>query len=109
MLIKTNADNVKLDNVRILTISGRICLIDEEDADRITCYKWHLRRVRSRYYAVRKIRSNGKEFLLPMHRQIMHCPQGSVVHHKNRWTLDNRKANLNNMTEKKHHLLHKFC
>lgn len=108
MLVKICRPDVKLDNVRLIAIADKVCMIDEEDAERILKYKWKLRKVRTRYYAVRSIRTNGKEFLLPMHRQIMHTPRHQVVHHKNRYTLDNRKRNLQNMNQQEHHLLHRL-
>lgn len=109
MRIKIDRESAELGDTVILEISGKIVLIDKEDAPRITCYNWFLRRVRSRYYAVRKVKSKNKTFLVHMHRQIMHCPTGKIVHHINRNGLDNRKENLRVMFQKEHHILHRFC
>ena len=43
-----------------------------------------------------------------MHRQITHCPNDKVVHHINHDGLDNRKANLLNMTTDQHKKIHSF-
>jgi len=41
-----------------------------------------------------------------MHRLVAHTPKGMVTHHRNRNTLDNRRANLINLSPKQHHALH---
>ena len=108
MLVKINRKSASLDNVRMIVIRDKICLIDEEDAARILRYKWKLKKSRSNFYAVRAIKTKGKEFLLAMHRQIKRTPRDKVEHHRNRCTLDNRKKNLETMNQHEHHLLHEF-
>lgn len=41
-----------------------------------------------------------------MHRQIVGATPDQEVHHKNRNTLDNRRANLQIITPAEHHWLH---
>jgi hypothetical protein len=41
-----------------------------------------------------------------MHRQITHCPTGSIVHHVNGNTLDNRRENLLVMKKDLHAFYH---
>lgn len=108
MIVQITGKRVDLENHTLVEVGNYTAIIDKEDADRICCYKWYPRKSRSHFYAVRKKRSNGKEFLIFMHRQITHCPNDKVVHHKNRATLDNRKVNLQLMSPDEHHILHKF-
>lgn len=81
-------------------------LVDPEDYKHLNQWKWYKRKSFNRYYAQRPIRTKTGTFWLKMHRQIMQTPPGYVVHHKNRRTMDNRKSNLENMTQKNHKLLH---
>lgn len=87
---------------------GYVCLVDAEDYEKLSKYKWLAFKWSYRYYAVRKVVHNGKAFWLPMHRQIMHCPQGYIVHHRNFNTMDNRKKNLEVMTKEQHNWLHGY-
>lgn len=70
---------------------GYIAIIDDEDFDYITSYKWHARKASGRkgsmYYA--KSYKAGM-----MHRLIMNCPKGLQVDHINHNPMDNRKSNL---------------
>jgi len=109
MLVKIATEEESIGNIHIkLQIGGKNCIIDKEDGNRICHYTWKLRKVRTQYYACRKVVTNGREFLVFMHRQITRCPNHLVVHHQNRCGLDNRKCNLQLMTPQEHHLLHKF-
>lgn len=94
--------------MRIDLGNGLFALIDAEDLEWVLRYKWHVRHARGCKYAVRKVRTGGKEFLVPMHRMIMHTPRDQVTHHINHNGLDNRKVNLLNMTKDQHHELHRF-
>lgn len=108
MLVKLDIASALVFDYCIIIIQGQPCLIDPEDYDRISAYKWYLKRTKYKFYAVRKKRGPGKEFLIYMHRQITHCPNRLVVHHLNHCSLDNRKANLELMTRKAHDLIHRF-
>lgn len=67
--------------------------VDAEDYDRMIKYNWHLS---SHGYAETKVRVDGKEKTVGMHRLIMNVPIGDArrVDHMNSDTLDNRKLNL---------------
>jgi len=77
-------------------------IIDAEDYEEINKYTWQARKSFCRYYAQRKVKTKTGEFWIKMHRQIMNTPSGYIVHHKNHRTMDNRKCNLANMTQKDH-------
>jgi len=75
---------------------GKFAMVDPEDYERLSRYKWHLSSENSTYYAQRsfyrkKTKSTGTT---GMHREVLRVPAGFCVDHINRNTLDNRKANL---------------
>ncbi len=97
----------KLDNFGLIPLThGMVAIVDLDDFERLKKYTWHARKSFSRFYAMRKVVHDGKEFWIRMHREVMHTPQGQITHHKNRRTMDNRKSNLENMIGKDHKFLH---
>jgi len=86
--------------------NGRSATVDIEDLERLSKYKWHVHRYGNTYYAARVVRSKNSTFHVYMHRQIMHCPRGKVVHHLNGNGLDNRKINLLVCTKQEHNFFH---
>ncbi len=84
--------------ITIELTQGKVALIDDKDATRITPFKWFAIRVRKngRWYAGRKLPRRGKkqQDLLYMHREILNAPAGMVVDHINGDGLDNRRQNL---------------
>lgn len=98
-IIDTNFAIIKLTH-------GMTAIIDPEDFEEINKYFWHAKKSFSRWYAMRKVVKNGKEYWVRMHRQIMNTPIGQVTHHKNRRTMDNRRSNLENMFQQHHRYLH---
>ena len=69
---------------------GKFAIVDAEDYERLSKYKWHVDKGDSTYYAARSI--VGKNFR--MHREILNAPEGLVVDHRNHNGLDNRRENL---------------
>jgi len=97
------------DNAQRLYLSrGYFAIVDRGDYETLRRYYW--RAVRSEYcwYAIRREKVNEKTIHIRMHRQIMECPNGYVVHHLNHNTLDNRKCNLIVVTDEEHKLYHTF-
>lgn len=70
-----------------LTNTDRLAIIDAEDYEQISKYKWWLS---PQGYAVRK--SKGKTYM--MHRILTQAKGDEYVDHANRQKLDNRKTNL---------------
>ena len=108
MLVKINTESEELFDCTLVSCGTRSVVIDNDDADRITGYKWYVRRTRYNCYAYRRKLAASGPFMVWMHRQITHCPNDMVVHHKNHNGLDNRKENLELMTESSHRQLHRF-
>ena len=66
---------------------GKFMLIDAEDVELVSAYKWH---VTDNGYAVNKSRRG----IIRSHRLIMNTPKGMDTDHINHNKLDNRKNNL---------------
>jgi hypothetical protein len=79
---------------RIPLTQGLFALVDPEDFDELSKYKWYAARNRRCFYACR--RENGK--VVYMHRQIMKPPPGMDVDHINLQGLDSRKRNMRTCT-----------
>lgn len=79
---------------------GKVAIVDDEDYEWLSEFKWHYRESWSSAYAARTLylgggRSNPKRYkTLPMHHAIMPPPKGYIIDHANRNSLDNRRANL---------------
>lgn len=90
----------------ILLTKGLVATVDNEDYDWLNRFNWYAKKQRSDshyYYAALSVRKNSSVDTVFMHRVIMRCPIGKVVHHKNANGLDNRKSNLEIMDERRNH------
>jgi hypothetical protein len=78
---------------------GQVALIDDEDLEKVAFNRWYaIPHVMGGHYAYASI--GGKTTY--MHRLIMGVTDSKLqVHHKNHDTLDNRKANLEVMTNQR--------
>lgn len=79
---------------RIPLTQGKFAIVDAEDFDRLNQHKWYVVKDRNTYYALRKIKSNGRQTILSMHQEIMPTPKGMEINYINHNGLDNCKANL---------------
>lgn len=83
---------------------GYAAIIDDEDHERVSRYKWHaVIQFRSdnsrRVYAARGVRKDNGEFVKQyLHRFISDTPDGMGTDHINGNTLDNRRVNLRGCT-----------
>ncbi len=68
----------------------KFAIVDADDYERLSKYKWHALQDSNNYYA-RKRRGHG---MVLMHRLLLNAPRGLVVDHINHNGLDNRKSNL---------------
>ena len=83
---------------KLLPLSqGKHAIVDDDLFEYLNQWKWHYRR--DGYVCHRE--GNTTVYL---HRVITQCPQGMVVDHKNRNTLDNRRTNLRVCTQSQNNL-----
>ena len=80
--------------VAILLPGGLVALVDPEDADWLSAYRWRAIRIRHAWYAVR----DDGETLIYMHREIIGAPAGAIVDHIDGNGLDNQRCNLRLVT-----------
>jgi hypothetical protein len=76
------------DTVLIPLTQGKFALVDLQDADWLSQYKWCAGGMKDKLYAIAQV--DGQKVY--MHRLIMGFPE--EVDHRNRKTLDNRRNNL---------------
>lgn len=81
---------------RIPLTQGKFAVIDPEDYERLSKYKWHLVKSPTGMYAARwqRFAYTNKRKRIWMHRELIDVPANMVCDHVNRIGLDNRKANL---------------
>jgi hypothetical protein len=81
---------------RIPLTQQKYAIVDPEDYERLSQYKWHINTGRGTFYAVRCVwvKSERKTKSIKMHRELMKIDDELYVDHINGDGLDNRKANL---------------
>jgi hypothetical protein len=75
---------------KIKLSQGKVALVDDEDFELVSKYKWNLTINGKAKYGQTKI--NGKN--VRIHRLVMNAKAGQIVDHVNGNGLDNRKSNL---------------
>jgi hypothetical protein len=73
---------------------GYIAIIDDEDFDLVSQYKWFAVKNRHVVYAYTTNKTNKKPVFLRMHSLILNAQPGQQVDHINGNGLDNRRCNL---------------
>lgn len=82
--------------MRELQIHGGIAIVDDEDYEMLSKYKWH---VDNNGYAKNNYRVGKKTYSRRMHRLVMNAQKGELIDHENQNKLDNRKTNLRRATQ----------
>lgn len=78
----------------IKTFAGHEILVDDEDFEYLSQYKWQVSKTNAtNQYALRHAVKNGKKTKFYMHREIMGFPDG-LVDHIDRYGLNCQKSNL---------------
>ncbi|MBN1795892.1 MAG: HNH endonuclease [Sedimentisphaerales bacterium] len=83
---------------RIRLSWDKFAIVDPEDFERLSQYNWYSHKSGKNFYALRTIKKGKKRSKEYMHRAIRPTPDDMYVDHKNRNTMDNRKANLRRAT-----------
>lgn len=87
---------------RIPLSQGQYAIVDPEDYERLSKYKWHVKKEPRTFYAIRSepYKKGRRRKNITMHRVILPVPEGLFVDHINHNGLDNRKANLRPATKR---------
>jgi hypothetical protein len=74
---------------------GLFAIVDDEDYERVSKYKWFALKDKHTFYAIRSIRKNGRQSKQKMHRLILKMRNSKIlIDHINKNGIDNRKKNL---------------
>ena len=75
---------------------NQVVLVDDEDFEVLSQWKWCADKGRHTFYALRKYRCpvDGKQHTIRMHRQILSTPVGMQTDHKDGNGLNNQRRNL---------------
>lgn len=73
---------------------NQTAIIDLQDYDRISRFRWYVSFNGKRRYAERREYSEGLSRRISMHRELLNAPKGMDVDHINWDGLDNRRSNL---------------
>jgi len=106
MIVKRKEIPLTGNFVNIQISHNHTAIVDAELYPALRKYHWRAEKSHNVIYAIARIKRNGKTTTIRMHRLVMNCPPDKFVHHINHNSLDNRRENLLNVTQKQHFLLH---
>lgn len=87
------------DEIRLIALTqGKVAIVDKEDYEWLSRYKWYASESGGKFYACRKNRR-----AVYMHREIVGAPKGMVVDHIDGNELNNRRSNLRVCTVSQNH------
>lgn len=98
MLVETDPGFPDTPAVRIPLQNGMATLVDPDWFDYLIQFHWYAKKSRGKYYACRKVTAGGKVYFIRMHRVVAATIPAEIPHHINGNSLDNRSANLQNMS-----------
>lgn len=102
MLVQTEPGFPDTPAVRMPLQRGMVVLVGPSWFRYLSRFHWYAKKSFGCWYACRKVTKRGKTFFIRMHRVIAKTPGNMVCHHINGNSLDNREANLQNMTSYEH-------
>lgn len=82
-------------------------IVDKDLIPWLECFPWKMYRRQRCWYAKCTITTTTGRHTVSMHRLIARTPKNMVCHHRNRNSLDNRRANLLNMIKEEHTATHR--
>jgi hypothetical protein len=80
-----------------LSNSDKVALVDDEDFERLSQFKWTYEKRPNQAYATRAISTEGPNShkrAIRMHQEILAAPPGFMIDHKNGDGLNNLRSNL---------------
>jgi hypothetical protein len=90
-IIRTKVIQPKDEKIRFIPLTqGKFAIVDAEDYEHLSKYKWYAVYAGGKFYAYRSVKYRA----VSMHRQIMGEPKGKVVDHRDGNSLNNRRSNL---------------
>lgn len=97
------------ENSRLVELTqGKYAIVDIDVDPLVWEYKWRAIKWNFRWYAYSTKRLDGTTTRIAMHRLIACTPLGEICHHANGNSLDNRSANLLNLSNRLHAQIHKI-
>lgn len=84
---------------------GKVAIVDNHRYAALNKFSWRAVHAHNNWYAKTTIRRDGVDIDISMHRFIARTPFGMVCHHINGNSLDNREANVKNMSKQEHTML----
>lgn len=83
---------------------GHVAVIDDDDADLITGFKWYPMTVGGKVYAAGWKHMPPGRFFVHLHRLIANAQPGEIIDHADRDTLNCRRNNLRRVTRQQNNL-----
>jgi hypothetical protein len=77
---------------------GLSALVDDEDYEKFNQFNWCCSKSGNKYYAIRRVKKNGVNKDIKLHREIMMATEEQIVDHINGDCLDCRKENMRFVT-----------
>jgi hypothetical protein len=73
---------------------GKSAMVDDEDFEYLSQWKWCANLIRKKWYALRSVKKNGINTTVLMHAVILNTSKGEKGDHKDGNGLNNQKGNL---------------
>lgn len=112
MIAKLEEKAVKGGSIGIIPLThGKFALVDPDLHRYLNRFYWRAVKSKHNWYAVRRITVGKKTITIKMHREIAKTPEDMHCHHRHGNSLDNRRAELQNMyplEHKVHHQIHRY-
>lgn len=100
MIGRTKIRQPENDEIRFIALTrNKVAIVDAQDYDRVSQYKWYANKKGYNWYACR----NENYSVVYMHRVITNAQKGMMVDHADHNALNNRRSNLRICTSSQNH------